>query len=119
MMILFSEAWHIFSFVCISSCPEGQRRLGATKCIDEDECAQPGLCQHGGTCLNLSQGGHFRCVCPPRWAGPYCADPQPEGAILVGGRDFIIVFVLCAASLLGKFSLVLVLCPTVYFLIVF
>ena len=84
------------------SCPEGQRRLGATKCIDEDECEYPGLCHNGGTCINLSDNNLFRCLCPSGWAGRYCTDPAPQGAILVGGTDFIIVFVLCAASLLGK-----------------
>ena len=91
-----------FSFISISSCPAGQRRLGATQCIDEDECEYPGLCHNGGTCLNLSDKRHFSCLCPPLWRGERCTEPAPEGAILVGGRDFIIIFVLCAASLLGK-----------------
>ena len=91
-----------FSFISISSCPAGQRRLGATQCIDEDECEYPGLCHNGGTCLNLSDQRHFSCICPPLWRGDRCTEPAPEGAILVGGRDFIIIFVLCAASLLGK-----------------
>ena len=89
-------------FVFISSCPEGQRRLGATRCIDEDECEHPGLCQNGGTCINLSDRNHFRCICSSYWTGKHCTEPAPAGAVLVGGRDFIIVFVLCAASLLGE-----------------
>ena len=91
-----------FSFYIVFSCPEGQRRLGATQCIDEDECEYPGLCQNGAECINLSDSHHFRCVCTSGWTGRYCQEPAPEGAILVGGKDFIIVFVFCILSLIGK-----------------
>ena len=84
------------------SCPEGQRRLGATQCIDENECEYPGLCQNGAECINLSDSHHFRCDCTSGWTGRYCQEPSPAGAILVGGKDFIIVFVFCILSLAGK-----------------
>lgn len=85
------------------SCPEGQRRLGATQCIDEDECEYPDICLNGGTCINLSDRNHFRCACPPSWDGRYCEQPAPPAVVLVGGKDFIIVFVFCVISLLSKY----------------
>ena len=81
----------------------GKRRLGATQCIDKDECEKPGLCENGATCINLSDSRHFRCSCAPGWAGKFCREPAPAGNILYGGRDFIIVFVFCILSLLGNF----------------
>lgn len=80
----------------------GKRRLGATKCIDEDECEHPGLCENGATCINHSDNRHFHCQCAPGWSGEFCREPAPLGNILVGGRDFIIVFVFCMLILLGK-----------------
>ena len=90
-------------FCIMFSCPVGQRRLGASQCINEDECEHPGLCQNGATCINLSDRRHFQCKCTPQWTGHYCTEPAPAGAILLGGKDFIIVFVFCVASLLSKF----------------
>lgn len=41
------------------------------KCeIDVNECATPGLCQHGGTCVNLP--GSYRCQCKPGYTGHRC-----------------------------------------------
>ena len=85
----------------------GQRRLGATQCIDKDECEKPGLCENGATCINLSDSRHFRCSCAPGWVGKFCREPAPAGNILYGGRDFIIVFVFCILSLLGNFLFLL------------
>jgi len=95
----------IFLLLFIISCPEGQRRLGATQCIDADECEHPDLCLNGGTCINLSDQNHFRCACPASWEGRYCEAPAPPAVVLVGGKDFIIVFVFCVISLLSKYLL--------------
>lgn len=100
---IFLQQFLVLCFAC--SCPAGQRRLGATQCIDEDECEYPGLCKNGGKCVNLSDRRQFRCECGSLWAGRYCTEPAPKGAILVGGKDFIIVFVFCLLSLLGKYLL--------------
>lgn len=94
----------IFYFFIYFSCPVGQRRLGATQCIDENECEDPGICQNGGTCINLSDFRHFRCICPNSWSGAHCEELAAPAVVLAGGKDFIIVFVFCVLSLLSKYD---------------
>ena len=103
--IMLLTVWCHSSF-SFPSCPVGKRRLGATQCIDKDECEKPGLCENGATCVNLSDNRHFQCLCAPGWAGTFCREPAPVGNVLYGGRDFIIVFVFCILSLLGNFFVV-------------
>ncbi len=89
-----------YCFYLLSSCPVGTRRLGSTRCIDQDECEDPTLCANGASCINLSDSRRFRCLCSPGWTGRYCDE---GAAVLLGGKDFIIVFVFCIASLLSKY----------------
>ena len=63
----------------------------------------PTCVKNGGTCVNLRDSSHFRCSCTYEWQGRDCSDPVPRPAILVGGIDFILVFVFCIVSLLGKY----------------
>ena len=78
--------------------------LDGRTCVDIDECSGRGggfgeaPC-NGGTCINLSDATRFQCLCPPGWSGKYCEDVT---AVLMGGRDFIIVFVFCIMTLLSK-----------------
>lgn len=96
-----------YSFYFTFSCPVGQRRLGATRCIDQDECEDPTLCSNGATCINLSSASRFRCICQAGWTGRYCDE---GAAVLMGGKDFIIVFVFCILSLLSKYSHFILFC---------
>ena len=98
---------HILFFYFTFSCPVGQRRLGATRCIDQDECEDPTLCSNGATCINLSSASRFRCICQAGWTGRYCDE---GAAVLMGGKDFIIVFVFCILSLLSKYSHFILVC---------
>ena len=63
----------------------------------------------------MSDSHHFQCKCTSGWTGRYCQEPAPEGAILVGGKDFIIVFVFCILSLIGKCFLFVFLCSIFVF----
>ena len=97
--------FHLFClFFLIFSCPVGQRRLGATQCINEDECQNPNLCQNGGRCVDLDDSRHYRCECAYAWRGRHCEEPAPPAVLVLANQDFIILFIFCLIGLcISKF----------------
>ena len=59
LYVFFCIKMFVFIFIyflfCLFSCPVGQRRLGATQCVDANECLDPTLCKERISSL----GRHF------------------------------------------------------------
>ncbi|CAB3384639.1 Hypothetical predicted protein [Cloeon dipterum] len=73
---------HICQHECVNTpgsydctCRKGYRQTG-DRCLDIDECAEPGVCPPPGTCINTM--GSFRCICPKGLkldsSGKFCGD---------------------------------------------
>lgn len=77
--------------------------MSGSQCINDNECLWfP--CQNGGRCRDHSPPKKYECLCPIGFTGLHCELELLASGVLTPSRDFIIALLICASSLIRKYT---------------